>query len=86
MPSEVTEELRDFHRFLTHKIESEQSDSSPEEVLDEWRRSHPQTHASDEDLAAIREALDDMAKGDRGIPFDELIKSFANSITCRPRQ
>jgi len=28
------------------------------------------------DLAAIREALDDMAKGERGIPFEEFDREF----------
>jgi hypothetical protein len=49
---------------------------SPEEALDEWRRLHPQMQAFDEEVAAIREALDDLAKGDRGIPFDEFDRDF----------
>ena len=32
--------------------------------------------AFDEDVAAVREALDDIAKGDRGIPFDEFDRDF----------
>jgi hypothetical protein len=78
MPFKTVEELRDFHRFLTDKVTSNGNVLSPEEVLDEWRQLHPQTQAFDEDVAAIQEALDDMAKGDRGIPFDQFDRDFRN--------
>ena len=76
MSTDTVEELREFHRFLTNKLSADGIDLSPEEALDEWRRLHPQTQASDEDVAALREALDDMAGGDRGIPFDEFDRDF----------
>jgi len=76
MPTDTVEELREFHRFLTDKLSTDGIDLSPEEALDEWRRGHPQFQAFDEDVAAIREALDDMAAGDRGIPFDEFDCDF----------
>ena len=76
MPSKMAEELRDFHRFLGDKLSSDGIELSPEEVLDEWRRLHPQTQTFEEDVAAIQEALDDMAKGDRGIPFDQFDRDF----------
>ncbi len=76
MPTEIIEELREFHRFLTDKLSADGNDLSPEEALDEWRRLHPQTQALDEEVAAIREALDDMAKGDRGISFAEFDHDF----------
>jgi hypothetical protein len=78
MPSKMAEELRDFHRFLGDKLSSDGIELSPEEVLDEWRRLHPQTQTFEEDVAAIQEALDDMAKGDRGIPFDQFDRDFRN--------
>ena len=75
MPSHAIQELREFHRFLTEKVDSAAVDLSPEEALDEWRRLHPPADAS-EDAAAIREALDDLATGDRGIPFDQFDREF----------
>jgi hypothetical protein len=74
MPSHPIQELREFHRFLTEKVGSEAADLSPEEALDEWRRQNPPADADDE--AAIREALDDLAAGDRGIPFDQFDREF----------
>jgi hypothetical protein len=72
----MTDELREFHRFLSEKVGANATDLSPEEALDEWRRLHPQAEALDEDTAAVREALDDLAKGDRGMPFDEFDHDF----------
>jgi hypothetical protein len=72
----MIEELREFHRFLADKLNGDRIDLSPEEALDEWRRLHPQTQALAEDVTAIREALEDMAKGDRGIPFDQFDRDF----------
>jgi hypothetical protein len=76
MPTKTIAELRAFHHFLTDKLGDDGIDLSPEEALDEWRRLHPQTQAFDEDVAAIREALDDMAKGDRGMSFDDFDRDF----------
>jgi hypothetical protein len=76
MSTETIQELREFHRFLTDKLSASGIDLSPEEALDEWRRLHPQAQAFNEEVAAIQEALDDMAKGDRGIPFDEFDRDF----------
>lgn len=76
MPAEAVAELREFHRFLSEKVSAGDARLSPEEALDEWRRLHPQPHVFDEDIDAVREALDDVANGDRGIPFDEFDRDF----------
>jgi hypothetical protein len=76
MPSPTTEELRDFHRFLADKLGADETELSPEEALDEWRQLHPSAHSHDDEVAAIREALDDLAKGDRGVPFDQFDREF----------
>ena len=76
MPPNTAEELRDFHRFLGAKLGADNLDLSPEEALDEWRRQHPQSF--DDDVAAVREALDDVTNGDRGIAFDEFDRDFRN--------
>ena len=76
MSSQTTKELREFRRFLTEKVGSDEVNLSPEEALDEWRRLHPPADAPAEDAAAIQEALDDLAKGDRGLPFDQFDREF----------
>ena len=76
MPSEVIDELRDFHQFLGEKLKGGRINWSPEEALDEWRRLHPDDQAPADDLAAIQEALADLARGDRGLPFEEFDLAF----------
>lgn len=76
MSTELREELHGFHRFLADKLSADNAELSPEEALDEWRRLHPQAQAFEEDVGAIREALLDMAAGDRGILFDEFDRDF----------
>jgi hypothetical protein len=74
MSAQQTNELPDFHRFLTEKLSNGGATLTPEEVLDEWRESHPEPEQIDEDeFAAIQEALDDMKNGDHGRPFDEVM-------------
>jgi hypothetical protein len=76
VPSQIIEELRDFHRFLGEKLNDGKTDCSPEEALDEWRRLHPDALADVDEVAAIQEALTDMAKGDIGIPFEDFDQDF----------
>lgn len=76
MPTPAMKELRDFHQFLGEKLVGGDTDVTPEEALDQWRQSHPDEESSKSDLEAIREALDDMANGDRGIPFEEFDAEF----------
>lgn len=74
--SSHTAELQDFQTFLAEKIAVGQFVLSPEEALDEWRQSHPNQTTAAEDLAAIREALDDFAAGDRGIDWRDFDREF----------
>lgn len=76
MSTKTIDELREFHRYLSDKLSSDKADLSPEQVLDEWRQLHPAPQTFDEDVQAIQEALEDMTKGDRGIPFDQFDAEF----------
>jgi hypothetical protein len=76
MSAQTITELRDFHRYLSQRLSNGEADLSPEQVLDEWRGLNPDSGALDEDVAAIQEALDDMAGGDKGIPFEEFDREF----------
>jgi hypothetical protein len=76
MSNPSIQELREFHRFLGEKLSNGGADLSPEEALDEWRRAHPEDGAFAEDIAAVQEALDDMANGDKGMPFEDFDRAF----------
>ena len=69
-------ELGEFHRFLGEKVLLTGFSLSPEQALEEWRNLHPIPFAADDEIAALQEAIDDIEKGDAGIPFEEFDKEF----------
>jgi hypothetical protein len=76
MSVRAIDELQDFHDFLSQRLAGQNLDWSPEEAVDEWRRLRAGSPVSPEDVAAIQEALTDLANGDRGIPFEEFDREF----------
>ena len=83
MTPDTIDELRAYHGFLTDKVNANGNELSPEEALDEWRRLHPPSQAFAEEIAAIREALDDVADGDHGIPFAQFDHDFRQRHNLR---
>lgn len=71
--SPAADELRGFHQFIAEKLGSGATPLSPEEVLDLWREDHPIPEDLEESVAAVREALADMAAGDTGRPVDDVL-------------
>ena len=76
MSSDLSPELHRFYRFVGNKLASGEGELSPEEALDEWRAAHPDSAEFAADVSAVREALDDMACGDRGTPLAEFDRDF----------
>jgi hypothetical protein len=76
MSTSSSNNLRDFYQFVGDKVNNGGASLTPEEVLDEWRMLHPDPEMIEEDVAAIQEAIDDMAKGDTGIAFAEFDREF----------
>lgn len=73
MSAAATSELLDFRRFIDDKLNHGGKHLSPEEVLDEWRETHPESDEFEEEVAAIQEAVDDMQHGDLGRPAHEAL-------------
>ena len=76
MSDELNLELHQFHTFVGQKLAANAPALSPEEALDEWRAAHRSPQHISEDLAAVQEALDDMADGDVGIPLAQFDEEF----------
>lgn len=64
-------ELRSFGAYITGLIESGKEGVSPEDALMRWRMQNLSPEEFDEEVAAIKEALDDMEAGDKGIPIEQ---------------
>jgi hypothetical protein len=86
MSSQSIHELHNFHCFLGDKLKNGGSNLSPEEALDEWRQHHPDSQTFEDEVSAIQEALDDIAHGDAGIPFEEFDQEFRkqNHLPAKP--
>ena len=78
MSTDLREELREFHQFLSEQLANGNVVVSPEEALDQWRAVHPNEAAFAEDVTAVQGALDDMAAGDVGVPLEEFDRQFRN--------
>lgn len=74
MPPVSNADLRGFHAFLGDKLRNGGADITPEDALDEWRQSHPDSE--EDDVAAIQAALDDIANGEQGVPLSEFDREF----------
>jgi hypothetical protein len=70
----VIKELAEFHEFVGEQIRAGK-ELSPEEALDLWRDQHPDI-AGEDATEEIREALADLAAGDRGISIEEFKREF----------
>lgn len=75
-------ELAAFHSFVGNQLQSGQDELTPEDALEMWRDHHPDS-ASEDATEEIREALADMAAGDRGISIEEADREFRQRFPNR---
>ena len=68
-------ELAQFHAFVGQQLQAGNPELSPEDALELWRDQHS-SEADEDATEAIREALEDMAAGDTGVPFEEFDREF----------
>ena len=67
-------DLLQFQVYLTKQVQNGNLSLSPEECLARYRAEHPTTQTdSQHDLEEIREAVEEMDRGDHGRPYHELL-------------
>jgi hypothetical protein len=69
-------ELISFHKFLSARLSQFGDATTPEEALDMWRAINPTSKDFDENISAIREALDDMDAGENGVDLKQFDAEF----------
>jgi hypothetical protein len=74
MSTDELGELARFHAFVDVQLTSGMTELTPEEALEQWRALQRTEYV--ETVAAIKESLDDLAKGERGQLYEEFIKEF----------
>lgn len=76
MSTVASTELQEFAHFIQAKLNSGENKLSPEEVLDEWRHVHPSEQEFEENVQAVRVALDQMNAGEKGISGTESVRQL----------
>ena len=84
-PTTETNEVVEFHQFLSEQIQSGAKLKSLEKALVAWRRQRPVPPELAEDVAALREAIDAMDAGDRGRPAEEVIAEMRQKLALVAR-
>lgn len=73
MPIDRINDLRAFRDFADARL-TRDDETTLDEALDLWRAENEDASPSfSNDVAAVREALDDMRAGDLGIPLREAV-------------
>jgi hypothetical protein len=73
MKSQSLDDLREFYEFVGEKLHNGGAGLSPEEAVNQWRALHPSSEELSQSVAAVRQALADLAGGDQGRPVDEVL-------------
>ncbi len=85
MSSDANHELAQFKQFLAETLAVSPTPPSPEEALDIWRAAHPAEADFDDSVAAVRQSLDDLDDGERGISHDDFDRGFRSRHGLPPR-
>ena len=78
--SATREDLSRFHNFAATKIDAGQDGLSLQELLDQWQLQNPDPDLLNDDVLAVKAAMRDLDRGDRGVPFDEHLKQLASQF------
>jgi hypothetical protein len=81
MSADSVNDLAAFVSFAQSQLHERGAELTPEECLTLYRRQQ----ASAEDIAAVREALDAMHRGDVGVPLEEFDREFRRKNGIAPR-
>jgi hypothetical protein len=76
MSTDARQDLLSFHQFVTEQLKTGEPSLSPEEAVEVWRLNNRTREEYEEDVAAIREALEDLEAGKPGIPAEQFLEEF----------
>jgi len=71
--SATEDDIRNFNEFALSRISRDGAEVELEDLLEEWRRQNPDPGQQQQDLLAIKAAVDDWDNGDMGRPADEVL-------------
>ncbi len=69
----VLQDIDSFHQYARAIVTRGEGDFTIDDLYEQWRTER----FSDEDLKAIQASLMDLEAGEKGMPFEEFMKEFA---------
>ncbi|QDT63459.1 hypothetical protein [Calycomorphotria hydatis] len=76
----VREQLESFHNFANHRLASDSSSMTIDQIYEEWRMQHLAEEEYATNVTAIQASIDDYQRGERGTELgghsDELRREF----------
>ena len=74
-------DLQQFNLFVRQRLsESDESNVSLVELMDEWQLRHPTDEQHAENVAAVNAAIEDFKNGDLGKPAGELTRRLRDTL------
>ncbi len=65
-----------FHRFASEQINQTDAHVSIDDLYDQWRLKNPTVQEQEADTLAVKAALRDLDRGDRGIALDDHLRQM----------
>jgi len=72
-----------FVQFAAAQLQAG-TEITPEQAVEQWRAMHPSDDEMSDIEALVQEAIDDVAAGDKGIPFDDVLKEIEMRYGMKP--
>ena len=71
--SATEDDIHNFQAFALNRINQDGVEMELEDLLEEWRRQHPDPEQKQQDLLAIKAAVAAWDNGDLGRPADDVL-------------
>ena len=71
-----TQELQSFQQYAAARIQNGAVMLELDDLLDEWKHQNPDPKQLQEDVLAVKAALQAMASGDTGRPAEEVVREI----------
>ena len=84
MQGAIQADLRQFREFLSQQVDGDAEDLTPEEVLDQWRASHPLPGELEASAAEIQQSLDEM-RPEQGVLARDASAEMRRSLGLRAK-
>ena len=84
MRGAIQEDLRQFREFLSQHVDCDPEDVTPEDLLDQWRASHPLPGELEASAVEIQQTLDEM-RLEAGVPAHDASTEIRRSLGLRAK-